>query len=496
MGPEPSTPADVSPRNSTNPPPPRRRFAWLPLVLVIVVLGGLVWFAVARKQNDSGPTGAPRGRPAATVGVAKVEQRSFPVEFDALGTVTPIATAAVRAQVSGVLQQVLYSEGQLVRRGQLLAVLDPRPFENALMQASGQLQRDEAQLDNARVVERRYRQLLAQDSIAQQEVDAQAALVKQLEGTVNLDRAAQRSAKLNLEFSRITAPISGRIGLRSIDVGNLVGPSDANGLVTITQVDPIDVVFAVPQDTVPALRDALSAGGALSVTAFDRSRTTQLATGRFLALDNLVDTQTGTVRAKARFENGQTSLFPNQFVNVRLKLRTIENALAVPVAAVRNGADGPFVYVLNAEKRTVALRKVERGLTSQGSTQLLSGVKAGEQVITEGADRLSDGANVRLPGDRGKGGGQAGGHGGAQGGNPAGAKGGGKSARQEGDAGGGSTASGAAHSAANNAANGPAHPTATAGAGSEHRSGPGDGSNARGSRPERTGGERASASGG
>lgn len=414
MGPEPSTPANASSRLSPEHHKPRRRLAWLPLLLVIALIGGLVWYVTARKEGGSSHGGAPRGRPPATVGVAAVEQRDFPVEFDALGTVTPLATAVVRAQVSGVLQQVLYTEGQLVRRGQLLAVIDPRPFENALMQARGQLQRDEAQLDNARVTERRYRQLLAQDSIAQQEVDAQAALVRQLEGTVNFDRAAVRSAQLNLEFSRITAPIAGRIGLRTVDAGNLVGPSDTAGIVSITQVDPIDVVFAVPQDTVPAVRDALAGGRALAVTAFDRARTTQLASGRFLALDNLVDIQTGTVRAKARFENAQTRLFPNQFVNVRLKLRTIEGATAVPVAAVRNGADGPFVYVLNAEKRTVALRKVERGLTSQGNTQILSGVKAGDQVITEGADRLSDGASVRLPGARDGSKGGAGGKGGGK----------------------------------------------------------------------------------
>lgn len=405
MGPEPSNPAEASSRNSTD-NPARRHRGWLPLLLVILVIGGLVWYVIARKDDSDGSdgAGAPRGRPPATVGVAPVEQRDLPVEFDALGTVTPIATATVRAQVSGVLQQVLYSEGQLVRRGQLLAVLDPRPFENALMQATGQLQRDEAQLENARVTERRYRQLLAQDSIAQQEVDTQQALVRQLEGTVHVDRAAVKSAQLNLEFSRITAPIAGRIGLRTVDVGNLVGPSDAAGLVTITQVDPIDVVFAVPQDTVPALRDALSGGSPLTVAAFDRARSTELARGRFLALDNLVDTQTGTVRAKARFENAQTPLFPNQFVNVRLKLRTIEGATAVPVAAVRNGSDGPFVYVLNPAERTVSLRKVQRGLSSQGRTQILAGLKPGEQVITEGADRLSDGASVRLPGsgERGK----------------------------------------------------------------------------------------------
>lgn len=398
MGPEPSAPSAASPHPLPDSPPRRRWLPWLLLLLVVAAIAGLSWYAIKGKPPAGDRGGMPRGRPPATVGVATAEQRSFPVELDALGTVTPIANAVVRAQVSGVLQQVLFTEGQVVRRGQLLAVIDPRPFENALMQARGQLQRDEAQLEVARVNERRYRQLLAQDSIAQQEVDAQVALVKQLEGTVNIDRAAVRTAELNLDFSRISAPIAGRIGLRSVDAGNLVGPSDANGIVSITQVDPIDVAFAVPQDAVPELKAALAGGKPLTVTAFDRTRSTQLATGRFLALDNVVDTQTGTVRAKARFDNGKTLLFPNQFVNVRLKLRTIEGATAVPVPAVRNGGNGPFVYVLNPADSTVTLRSVRRGLSGADMTQILSGVEPGEQVITEGADRLTDGATVRLPG--------------------------------------------------------------------------------------------------
>jgi multidrug efflux system membrane fusion protein len=217
-----------------------------------------------------------------------------------------------------------------------------------------------------------------------------------------VDRAAVKSAQLNLDFSRIAAPISGRIGLRSVDIGNLVGPNDQNGLVTITQQAPIDVVFSVPQDAVPELKSALSGGKPLQVTTFDRARSTQLAGGRFLALDNLVDTQTGTVRAKARFDNANGALFPNQFVNVRLKLRSIEGATAVPVSAVRNGGNGPFVYVLNTGDNTVSLRQVKRGLSSADKTQILSGVQPGEQVITEGADRLTDGAKVRLPGDKGR----------------------------------------------------------------------------------------------
>ncbi len=401
MGSEPSnTPARPPFPTPSSPNPQQRRWSWLWLLLLIALIAGLAWYVGARKDKGNERGAMMRGRPPVTVGVAAAGTESFPVELDALGTVTPVATSVVRAQVSGVVQQVLFTEGQAVQRGQLLAVIDPRPFENALMQVKGQLQRDEAQLENARVTERRYRQLQAQDSIAQQDVDAQVALVRQLEGTVNVDRAAVKSAQLNLDFSRIAAPISGRIGLRSVDVGNLVGPSDQTGLVTITQQAPIDVVFSVPQDAVPELKVALSGGKALPVTAFDRARSTQLAAGRFLALDNLVDTQTGTVRAKARFDNGNGALFPNQFVNVRLKLRTIEGATAVPVSAVRNGGNGPFVYVLNAADKTVSLRQVKRGLSSADKTQILSGVQPGEQVITEGADRLTDGAKVRLPGAR------------------------------------------------------------------------------------------------
>ncbi len=416
MGPEPSNlPPASSARPTPNSPPRSRWLPWLSLLLVVALIGGLAWLALARQQAGVEHGGMPRGRPPVTVGVAAADTQSFPVELDALGTVTPVATATVRAQVSGVLREVRFSEGQQVSRGQLLAVIDPRPFEAALMQVRGQLQRDEAQLENARVTERRYRQLLAQDSIAQQEVDAQVALVRQLEGTVNVDRAAVQSAQLNLDFSRITAPISGRIGLRSVDLGNLVGPSDQNGLVAITQIAPIDAVFSVPQDAVPELKAALSGGKPLQVFAYDRARSTQIATGRFLALDNLIDTQTGTVRAKARFDNVNAALFPNQFVNIRVKLRTIEGATAVPVAAVRNGGNGPFVYVLNAADKTVSLRTVKRGLSNADKTQILSGVAPGEQVITEGADRLTDGAKVRLAGDRGGPGGAPGSQGGPPG---------------------------------------------------------------------------------
>jgi len=322
------------------------------------------------------------------------------VSIDALGTVVAAATATVRPQVSGVLQKIQFTEGQLVKAGQVLATIDPRPFQMALLQARGQRQRDEAQLESARLTLTRYRTLLEQDSIARQEVDTQAALVKQLEGTVMTDRASEGVAQLNLGYTQVKAPISGRLGLRTVDIGNLVGSSDANGVAVITQLAPIDVEFTVPQDQVPALQGRIAQGAKLPAIALDRTRTDTLASGSFIALDNQVDVQTGTVRAKARFANTDNKLFPSQFVNLRLQLNTIEDAVVVPVTALRHGANGDFVYVLNAKEKTVSQRAVTRGQATVDKVQILTGLKVGEQVITEGADRLRDGAKVTLPGDR------------------------------------------------------------------------------------------------
>jgi multidrug efflux system membrane fusion protein len=264
----------------------------------------------------------------------------------------------------------------------------------------------------------RYRTLLAEDSIARQEVDTQAALVKQFEGTVTTDRAAEGMAKLNLSYTQVKAPIGGRVGLRTVDIGNLVGSGDANGIAVITELSPIDVQFAVPQDQVPDLQARIRQGAALPATALDRTRTETLATGRFAALDNQVDVQTGTVKAKARFANQDQKLFPSQFVNLRLEVRTIKDAVVVPVTALRHGANGDFVYVLNAAERTAALRPVTRGQATADKVEVRTGLQAGEQVITEGADRLKDGAKVTLPGDKpAMGGGGRGGRGGAGRGN-------------------------------------------------------------------------------
>ena len=382
---------------------PSRRTAIIGSVAALVVLGGLGWLAwhLTHSDNPAGSSGGGRrGPPATTVGVASAERADIPVMLEALGTVIPAATVTVRPQVTGVLQQVLFREGQMVHAGQLLATIDPRQFEMSLMQASGQRQRDEAQLDSAKVTLQRFRTLLEQDSIARQDVDTQAALVKQLEGTVVADRATEGTARLNLGYSRIVAPIGGRVGLRAVDVGNVVAPGDANGIVVITKVSPIDVQFSVPQDRVPEVQARVSEGAVLPVTATDRTRTNTLDAGRFSTLDNVVDVQTGTVRAKARFENAKLALFPNQFVNVQLLLRTIQGGVVVPVTALRHGSNGDFVYVLNTAERTAALRPVTRGQATVDKVEITAGLQVGEKVITEGADRLKDGAKVTLAGDK------------------------------------------------------------------------------------------------
>ena len=383
--------------------PPSRRGRWLGALvalLVVLALGGAAWYLIHRPA-PKGP-GGPGGGARVTVGEATARRADVPVYIDALGTVTPVATITLRPQVSGVLTQVLFTEGQMVTKGQLLAQIDPRPFQQALMQAQGTRQRDEAQLANARITLQRYQTLLAQDSIARQDVDTQAALVQQLEGTVTSDRASEKTAQLNLDFTRVTAPVSGRVGLRVVDAGNVVSSGDAAGIAVITQINPVDVQFSVPQDRVPDIQtramESVKEDKRLPVTALDRTRSNVLDKGVFLTLDNQIDVQTGTVRAKARFQNAAGTLFPNQFVNIRLLLRTLQGAVVVPVTALRTGAAGDFVYVVN-EDRTVSMRPVKRGQGTVENIVVTEGLKEGERVVTEGGDRLTDGASVRLASD-------------------------------------------------------------------------------------------------
>ena len=391
--------------------PPRRRTLILGGLIAILALVGVVWLAWTLLHGDKGEGGGGPGGPgggfgggggrrgpASTVAVAAATTTDLPIIIDALGTVKPAATVTVRPQVSGVITQVLFREGQVVQRGQTLVQIDPRPYQMALLQAQGNQTRDEAQLAAARLTLSRYQTLLAQDSIARQEVDTQAATVKQLEGTVMSDRAAVGTARLNLGFARIVAPVSGRVGLRVTDVGNYIGAGDANGVAVITTVSPIDVEFTVPQDDVP--RIAARQGRAnVPVIALDRTRTQTLDRGTFSTLDNLVDTGTGTVKAKARFPNAANALFPSQFVNVRMELDTIKGAVVVPATAVRQSSDGSFVWLLNADK-TVSKTPVKTGQATGVQVQITEGLKAGDKVITEGGDRLRDGGKVQLPGAR------------------------------------------------------------------------------------------------
>ena len=348
--------------------------------------------------GPGGPPGGASGPTLVTVGIATATRADIPVYLDALGTVTPVTTITLRAQVSGVMTDVLFTEGQLVKKGDVLARIDSRPYEQALMQAQGTRQRDEAQLEAARVTLERYRTLLGQDSIARQDVDTQAALVKQLQGTVLTDRAAEGTAKLNLDYTRVTSPVSGRVGLRTVDPGNYVAAGATTGIATITQMTPIDVQFAVPQDRVPDIEARVRSGAKMAVTALDRTRATQLDTGTFSTLDNIVDTTTGTVKAKARFSNAGSTLFPSQFVNVRLLLRTIGGAVTVPVTALRTSGTGNYIYVIN-DNRTVTMRMVKRGESTVETVVITDGLKEGERVVTEGGDRLKDGSSVQLPTD-------------------------------------------------------------------------------------------------
>jgi multidrug efflux system membrane fusion protein len=336
------------------------------------------------------------GRANITVGTAPASIGAIPIQLDALGTVTPPITATITSRIAGQLMDVYFTEGQMVKKGDKLAQIDPRPYQVALEQAQGQLARDEAALNQARVDLKRYQTLLAQNSIAAQQVDTQAALVKQDEGAVKTDQANVDNAKLNLNYTTIVAPVSGRVGLRQVDVGNYITAA-SQALLVITQVDPIDVVFTIPEDNVPQITGRQRAGATLTTTVFDRGGGNALAQGKLSTLDNTIDTATGTVKAKARFENDTGALFPNQFVNVRLLVNVLCNAVVVPATAVRHGSQGDYVFTVGQD-RIAHMVMVTTGPGTGETVSITKGLNGGETVITEGGDRLRDGSQVNLPG--------------------------------------------------------------------------------------------------
>jgi membrane fusion protein, multidrug efflux system len=406
-------------------PPKRRRSLASTLLWAAVfalVVAGIVWFAISRSSQPAGPGGAAGmrgggrhgggrfGNMPTTVSVAQVSRGDVPIYLNELGTVTPLATVTVTSQVSGFLQSLGFKEGQLVHKGQFLAQIDPRPYQATLLQAEGALARDRATLAQAELDLKRYRLLLSQDSIASQTVDQQAATVQADEGTVKSDEANVATARLNVQYAHVTSPVEGRAGLRLVDVGNYVSTVanttatnslTSSGIVVVTQLTPIDVEFTLPEDNLPQVEARVRAGAKLTVVAYDRTGQSELARGELLTLDNQVDSATGTVRAKARFNNGANTLFPQQFVNVKILVDTLRNAVIAPNNAILRGADGLYVYVVQggANHHTASVRNIKTGDTDGANTAVLSGLNPGETVITDGTDRLREGAPVILPGD-------------------------------------------------------------------------------------------------
>ena len=416
--------ATTQPPGPPHPAQGNRRPIWRSaraiVVIVIVAVALAITLTLCARQAGGpgagaaggkarGPGGGPSGRPAVTVATSKATLGSIPIEFTALGTVTPLATVNVTARVSGMLDKVAFREGQMVKAGQLLVQIDPRPFQVAVDQAQAQLLHDQAVLADARLDLTRYTTLRKQDSVAGQTVDTQAALVKQDEATVKADEAAVANARLNLSFAHITSPVSGRVGLRQIDAGNQITANSSSPVAIVTQISPITVVFSLPEDDIPAVAHNSHGGHGLPVTVLDRDAGAVLAHGELETLDNVIDTTTGTVKAKAQFANTDGALFPSQFVNISVLVNTLENQVIVPTTAVHHGPQGDFVWVLQPGQ-TVKNRPVKVGPGTPETVSLASGVQAGETVITEGGDRLKDGAKVVLPGQRPGGGGKGGQH--------------------------------------------------------------------------------------
>jgi multidrug efflux system membrane fusion protein len=375
----------------------RPRAAWT--VLGIVLLLFMVW--VLKAPTATQPQGRYGAGGPTPVVIATIEKGDIDVTLNALGTVTPVATVTVRPQVSGRITDIAFTEGQMVKKGDFLAEIDPRPYQAALDQAKGTLLRDQALLENALIDLKRYRTLSAQDSIARQTLDAQAALVHQYQGTVKTDQAAVETAALNLDYCHIVSPIDGRVGLRQVDIGNYVQTGDTTGIVVVTQLQPITALFSIPEDSLPAVMKRLQSGATLPATAFDRAQVTKIASGVLATVDNQIDTSTGTVKMRAQFDNKDSSLFPNQFINIELLVDTLKGVTVAPTAAILRGAPGTYVYVVG-DDNTVSVRPVTLGETDGDRIEIKAGLAPGEKVVTDGTDRLREGAAVKIPAAAGK----------------------------------------------------------------------------------------------
>jgi multidrug efflux system membrane fusion protein len=404
--PLPVMPVDGPP--SDNGHPPGKSFLWLWLLMGCVAVGLLVYFVVLPRFLKAGAAAiaaAGQGARGIPVVTAVSHQGDMDLYLNGLGSVTALNTVTIHSRVDGELVKVAYSEGQVVKEGQLLAQIDPRPYQAQLAQAQGQLLKDQAALQNAQTDLKRYKDLYAQGvSVTQQQVDTQQALVTQNQGAVKTDEGQVANATLQVGYCNITAPLAGRIGLRLVDQGNLVHASDPNGLLVITQLQPISVVFTIPQDSISRVQNKLAAGNGLVVDAYDTDLKKKLATGKLVAIDNQVDQNTLTVRMKAQYQNENYALFPNEFVNARLLVDTLHDAVIVPAAAVQRGPDANFVYVVKSDQ-TVEMKNVVTGPAEADDIVIKSGLAPGEVVVTDGVDKLQQGAKVttraRKAGDNG-----------------------------------------------------------------------------------------------
>ena len=390
------------------PPSPRRKRRYGLWLLLVLLIAAAAWWGFGRSP-DPAPTPSAPTRPgmmpnrgpgvgmATPVRVQTAAVGQMDIVLRALGTATAYNTVTVRSRVEGELLKIAFKEGQMVKAGDLLAQVDPRSYQVQLAQAEGNLQQNRAQLDNARKDLQRYETLFAQDSIARQQVDTQAALVRQYEGTLKTNQAAVDHAKLQLDYTRITAPIAGRLGLRQVDQGNMISSGDANGLVIITQTQPISVVFSLPEANLANLLPAYHSGQPLKVVAYDRADLTPLAEGVLDTLDNQIDTATGTLKMKARFDNADNALFPNQFVNVRLHLGSLKDLVIAPSAAVMRGTPGAYMFVVD-DNDTVRMRVLDIAMDEGDRVAVRAGLKPGDRYVVEGLDRLREGARVTVQG--------------------------------------------------------------------------------------------------